>query len=76
VVWSIRDGNNPIGLSLFALENKKKLPEKLARRKAYQDSGKDSGQKPRRSLQERLFHAGVIPKCCSNGSGARLGLRE
>jgi len=40
------------------------------------DSGKDSGQKPRRSLQERLFHAGVIPKCCSNGSGVRLGLRE
>jgi hypothetical protein len=27
VVWSIRDGNNPIGLSLFALENKNKWPE-------------------------------------------------
>jgi ATP-dependent DNA ligase len=36
------------------------------------DSGKDSGQKPRRSLHERVFHASVIPKCCSKGSGVRL----
>jgi hypothetical protein len=29
------------------------------------DSGKDSGQKPRRSLHERIFHASVIRMLCS-----------
>ena len=32
-------------------------------------NGKDSGQKPRR------IHASAISKCCSKGSGVRLGLR-